>query len=181
MNAAGQSNRKTILKSFRIPAHLEQTLDQAAKDLKITQSQLVSETLERRLVAEPLMPGFAGVVVHDRLFQRFVDMVDKKSDPSNAGFETANQDFPLALQLLSYEISREGLMNFMNEVLARAWGWFDYPVKRSGSGELMLYHEHGKNWSEFLKSYFSQAFLIVANLRPVIVAQEKLVRLKFQE
>jgi hypothetical protein len=72
-------------------------------------------------------------------------------------------------------------LKFMNEVLARAWRWFDYPVKKSGSGELMLYHEHGKNWSEFLKSYFSQAFLIVANLRPVIVAQEKLVRIRFQE
>jgi hypothetical protein len=155
--------------------------DKAAKDLNITQSQLVSETLERRLVAEPLMPGFAGVVVHGKLFQLLVDMVDKKSDPGEAGLETAKRDFPLALQLLSFEISGEGLLKFMNEVLARAWRWFDYPVKKSGSGELMLYHEHGKNWSEFLKSYFSQAFLIVANLRPVIVAQEKLVRIRFQE
>jgi hypothetical protein len=155
--------------------------DQAAKDLNMTQSQLVSETLERRLVAEPLMPGFAGVVVHRTLFRLLVDMVDKKSDPGGAGLETANLDFPLALQLLSFEISGEGLLKFMNEILARAWGWFDYPVKRSGSGELMLHHEHGKNWSEFLKSYFSQAFLTVANLRPIIVAQEKLVRIKFQE
>ena len=156
-------------------------LDKAAKDLHTTQSQIVSETLERRLVAEPLMPGFAGVFVHRTLFQLLVDVVDKKSNPGNAGLETANRDFPLALQLLSLEISAEGLLNFMNEILARAWGWFEYPAKRSGSGELMLYHEHGENWSEFLKSYFSQAYLIVANLRSTIVAQEKLVRIKFQE
>jgi hypothetical protein len=172
--------RKSVTKCFRIESHVAETLDKTARHLSTTESALATKAIAQQLASERLSPAYRGITINVDLFSRIL-----KDEPgerlTRIGTELEPKDFPLTLDLMGLQQSKQGVLFFMKEILCACWHWFEYPIEQSGSHSILLYHEYGKAWSAFLDSYLSRAFLSMGKVHSTAIEQERLIKFTLQD
>lgn len=173
-----QTSARSIIKSFRLDVSLGRELNGASTRRGVTESAYVSEALRGRLLMERLSSGFEGITVGRDIFRSIVALAEKEAIEI-LGAEVANRDIPFGLDLLDLPHNAHSLSVFLREVTAKSWQWFKIGFNNEDDGpQLVVHHGFGMNWSIFLMSYLAEAFELVSQNRPGVVATERLVRVE---
>lgn len=166
------------MKSFRLSTRLTALLSKTSLRLKVTETQYVSNVLEKLLTMEPLFQNMGVMALNQRLFQRIIALADREGIEILAS-EIAAEEIPVVFELLGFEWSQSSLERFMKEVL-EPWGWFRMEIVETGlHRDLKLFHKFGSKWSTFLAYYLMSAFQSITRQHPDISIVGNVVKLSY--
>jgi hypothetical protein len=159
---------------------MDEQLATVCKKLNITESAYLSDLLRKQLLVEPLSVAFQGMTL-GRFASRFIVGFANKEAIDVLGAEVARRDIPVLLNLLDLSFDEQSLWTFIRDIAADCWKWFRIGLNPKNGLRIVLYHDFGMNWSIFLRSYLSEAFGLVSNAPPRVIAMERLVRLDLND
>ncbi len=174
MQNLGDEKRFTHL-SVRIPSDLNTHLVSESKRQGITLNALINRTLERYLTFDRLVDFDHSVVLEEQIFERLLEHIDNEDLAKVArdiGPKVVKRDFAF------FNIS--ATLDSLVSSYFRPAGKFSNKFDINVSGEfpnvkLVLSHEHGLKWSNFLREYCEGVIESVIGARPLITAEDDVV------
>jgi hypothetical protein len=179
-NNSAEDHERTVMRSFRLRSTLNNQLGKAARKTKVTESSIVSAALVNFLNQEILKPGFVTLTVNQRALRLFLDESENSDSITLMGRNLARMDFPVLFDLLDFESSASSLLRFLEEIAGGRWNWFKFESREQNS-QIILYHNYGQKWSDFLNGYVREAFGEIIGVKISTSISENRLRIQILE
>jgi hypothetical protein len=154
-----KSNRKTVIKSFR--------LDEEA--LMILKEEAGSQTVSLNTLANQLVLNYAnfgrylrrvgGMVLSQQTLYEFINSLPEDS-AINVGKRLGKTSPQQLIAAINGEVDVTRVIEFIQNLSSIA-NWFQYTKCATGTGrqlKITLTHAMGRNWSQFITHYLLGAF-----------------------
>jgi len=173
------SNKKTVLRTIRIPKELDKILQNDAKAHGSTVNALVSSIMKKYAEWDRYTKMFPHLVIPARFFRSLIDLTDENALATLAeqsSVELTNQvllfwfkkiNLENSLKLLSIESEYAGLGEVEIENEGR-----DYTIS--------VYHEYGKKYSMFFAHFTDVMMRTCLKITPQFEITENTVTYRFQ-
>lgn len=165
--------------SIRVSAALRKDLEKEIRRQGITVNALVNRVLERYLAFDRMADYDHSVVLERGCFAKIVEKMeggDLVQIATSLGPKTVKRGFAFF-----------GITPTLDNLVSKHFeptGAFSDRFELNTSGEapnlkLVLTHEYGPKWSEFLAEYYNKAIESTLKVRPLIRVEDDIVTIEF--
>jgi hypothetical protein len=166
------------VKTFRLGRMLIEKLDKAARRAHLTESALVNQTLESRLLIDPLLPALPRISLSAETFQCLISTTDLDA-LEEAGADVAKRNFKLIQELFNANGYILTFRDYITEVLGKYSQWFYVEGGDAGGNrQLMLRHSYGPRWSIFVRSYLLSAYSTISKDKLDVEIGDQFIRIE---
>jgi uncharacterized protein YxeA len=171
--------KKTVLRTVRIPEDLDEILEKDAKAHRTSVNVLVSIILAKYAEWDRFTEKFGHISIPTTLFRAILDLTDESALATLAdqvSVELTKQTTSFWFKKLNAETLRQLLSN------ASEYGKIgEVEIKEEGRNyTISIYHEYGKKWSTFWEHYIDKVMRTYLKIIPQFETTENTVTLRFQ-
>jgi hypothetical protein len=173
-----ESTEKSVLKSIRISKKVADTLEESAKDRKISVNALISSILQEYEEWDRMVEKFSFLELPNKMVRRVFEQISQDTAVSLG--DELGAELPKEIMLFWFKaVNPEALLNWLS-LLSKYEKFSQLEVSHVGRTiKVIAHHELGKNWSVWLSHYLSGAVKSVIGVAPVTNITEGLVTLEF--
>lgn len=169
---------KSVLKSIRISKKVADTLDESARDRKISVNALISSILQEYEEWDRMVEKFSFLELPNKMVRRIFEQI---SQDTVVGLgDELGAELPKEIMLFWFkQVNPEALLNWLS-LLSKYEKFSQLEVLHVGRTiKVIAHHELGKSWSVWLSHYLAGAVKSVLGVTPQTNITEGTVTLEF--